>query len=738
MAKGTRKDRFKDKRHGSRPPTKREATKVQSHDKQQSSYRFVNPYNFVRFLEPPTSNQGDAELMGRCAPPPHDRWVGLSGRIICELEAVTPLFVSNSEGVQARDEHKSYRFFHYDFGDGRGEVEAIPSSSLRGMVRSVFEAVTNSCLAHFDYGARYSYHLPPADALQLVPARAEKDEITGTWRLRLLTGTATMEVGQRPRELYAASLRAYEKTVNEMNAEAKGRGSFRRGHSPKPIKVDSSHHANECWALLEHLTFPPSWRVIDLHKQESEAKQEFERIKRERGNTAQLRLQRGYVCVNNQNIENKRFERFFFAEGTRRTWPEVVPLPDNLREEYAALIRDYQTRHQEAVQRVRKSGKNPERVWQKNNEWHPAFSRFVVGGPVELQDGDLVYAMLEGSTSSPRVRFIAPVAVPRVAYKRMVWELLPDHLHKCTDHACLCPACRTFGWTYGRHNDAKDRPKDDAVPTAYAGRVRFSHARMTQGKPMDDITLSILGTPKPTTGRFYLLCDGKPIKEADEVKTGYDQARNKLRGRKFYWHHGEARAQEYQRAGNRQDDQDRTVRDALQPGAKFTFEVIFQNLAPAELGALLWSLELEQNLVHRLGYAKPLGFGSVRIKVCELRLFDPDARYHLRAEPGPVSAEQLQAWKDKFKQAMARAYGQSFEQLTNVRDLVALLGTPPKWPIHYPRSTRQPSVEGKNFEWFMGNKRGGKRDSGPRFALPLATDPDPSLPLIGKDGRIVS
>lgn len=74
-------------------------------------YRFLNPYNFVRTLE--VRNPRAAPLLGRCAPP-HDRYVGLTGRVICRLTATTPIFVSDSEDVAKETfngkEHCSHRF----------------------------------------------------------------------------------------------------------------------------------------------------------------------------------------------------------------------------------------------------------------------------------------------------------------------------------------------------------------------------------------------------------------------------------------------------------------------------------------------------------------------------------------------------------------------------------------------------------------------------------------------------
>src|SRR5690554_7603085 len=77
-----------------------------------SEYRFLNPYNFVRCLDVPENKEckeaPKTKILGRCAPPPHDRFVGLTGRIACELEAKTPIFISDSEFVEGA-EHKSYR-----------------------------------------------------------------------------------------------------------------------------------------------------------------------------------------------------------------------------------------------------------------------------------------------------------------------------------------------------------------------------------------------------------------------------------------------------------------------------------------------------------------------------------------------------------------------------------------------------------------------------------------------------
>jgi CRISPR-associated protein (TIGR03986 family) len=339
------------------------------------------------------------------------------------------------------------------------------------------------------------------------------------------------------------------------------------------------------------------------------------------------------------------------------------------------------------------------------------------------------------------VKFIVPVSVPRVGFERKIGELLyPPELAKCTEYERLCPACRTFGWVWGDDDPDQPRPELDK-PTAYAGRVRFSHAVLTQDAGVFDATLAILSAPKPTTYRFYLRPrNGKPQDGLSDQQVDYDNAGQILRGRKVYRHHGDRlNPQEYQSVNCVKSDQNRTVRGVQKTGSVFEFTVYFENLAPVELGALLWSLQLE-GWHHRIGYAKPLGFGSARIEVLKVSLVDPKVRYaSLAGENDGWSDYTLawQEWVDVFKDAMATRYGKPFERLENIRDLRALLADTPPLPVHYPRPTRQPQVEGKQYEWFVGNKRGGQTP-GPRLALPLAEEDRAGLPLIDRDGNIVN
>jgi CRISPR-associated protein (TIGR03986 family) len=219
----------------------------------------------------------------------------------------------------------------------------------------------------------------------------------------------------------------------------------------------------------------------------------------------------------------------------------------------------------------------------------------------------------------------------------------------------------------------------------------------------------------------------------------YNALGQTIRGRKFYRHHGTyLNAQEYQSA-TPESDQNRTLHDVQKPGSVFQFTVEFENLHGVELGALLWSLEME-GWHHRVGLGKPLGFGSAKIDVTGVKTFNITTRYAALSQgvdDWVDQADGVKGWVTTFKEAMQARYGMAFEQLLNVRDMRALLATTPTLPVHYPRPTKQPQAEGKQYEWFVGNKRSGQ-DAGPRLALRLADEDSVGLPIMNKYGDVQS
>jgi CRISPR-associated protein (TIGR03986 family) len=640
-------------------------------------YRFVNPYNFVRYLPAPTTatDNPDTQLLGRCPPPPHDRYVGLSGRIICLLETVTPLFIADSEAIELRgEEHKSYRFFQFE---GR---DAIPATSLRGMIRSLFEAVTNAPFTVFNGEERLEYRLDPAEA----------------------------------RKFKAGIVRALS-TEGKPGAIALCEEAKIGAYYDNPAQ----NLLDDTWRCGEE-----AYAIIGKTKNNVP---KVEILARSRGafDANDLAVKQGWVKVTGKTIETKRNESFFyFADSTKPV--TLVNFDEHREADYNKIL------HAQLTER--------------SADFHSQVQH------ARLTPGDLVYVELE-QDAPDQVRNIALARVARLRYRQPIDAHLPTHLKPCTSIEELDIASRLFGWVFGAHQPTSE-PLDRSKTIAYAGRLRFSHANLTEdgdkGVYQAELPLAILGAPKPTTTLFYLtksngewtLQERTTITPAETI--GFDGA-NQLRGRKFYRHHGNAlNRQEYERADRQQDNQNRSVRGVRVPGNRFSFTIDFNNLAPLELGALLWVLQLgDEGCYCRLGYAKPLGFGSVKLEPDTVQLLDFSTRYRELNHVGAwrrATTQERSNWLYRFEQAMKKCYGRSIRDLENLRDLFALLRDPgsqlPR-QIHYPRSTPKPDPAGKNFEWFVGNKRKNKnpQSAGPNLPLEIAATDSVGLPLIQKDGK---
>lgn len=155
--------------------------------------------------------------------------------------------------------------------------------------------------------------------------------------------------------------------------------------------------------------------------------------------------------------------------------------------------------------------------------------------------------------------------------------------------------------------------------------------------------LKELGMPRPSAVEHYLKQPHHPRARPSDNATlvtygdaaGYDTP-GELAGRKFYLYlyldRPNAVAEDASDA-NRQNDRSTLAVDASKPGRKFHFTVRFRDLDAAELAAIVVALSPDQfkgllggthadGYCSKLGYARPLGWGSVRIEAKQLLLLD--------------------------------------------------------------------------------------------------------------------
>jgi cold shock CspA family protein len=161
----------------------------------------------------------------------------------------------------------------------------------------------------------------------------------------------------------------------------------------------------------------------------------------------------------------------------------------------------------------------------------------------------------------------------------------------------ICQACAIFGVTPG---------DGDVEQMALAGRVLLSGAQAKTPVKSSDrkwtkLPLPIGTAPKPRHVAFYReLVKGQP---------------GQILGRKFYFHH-----QDY-------NDTLALYKNASMPieavTCPFSFEIQFHNLTESELKLLVYTLELEADLAHHIGYGRSFGLGSARLSIVQAKIFGP-------------------------------------------------------------------------------------------------------------------
>ena len=396
---------------------------------------------------------------------------------------------------------------------------------------------------------------------------------------------------------------------------------------------------------------------------------------------------KGWYYHSGENMFNKHDERFFYridepAQQDSSVFQQMKKeLTNEVVTKYNQLIANYQDVNEDNIDKVRNTPN-------QNN-----YSRHLFD-PVGLKGGELLYVELD---SNENVLDMYPVMISRKQYHTSVLDLLPDHLKQPKSYDDLCPASRLFGWVKG--NDSSD---SNDTRNSYKSRISFSDAILNKDTFKGTIgqTLGILGTPKPTAVPMYLRSsdDSASSLKGKYIKKGYDQEAVTIRGRKMYLSHSKVQTKSADPSKF-----NRTVKDALVKGNQFTFEIKVNDLSPSELGAILWCLELDKGMHHRLGYGKPFGFGQVTIQVESFEEFQMQ-NYYSTWNYNAIQVEKgsLEDYQTTFKKEMEDAFDHQFYEITQIEDLCAIL-TPreERFPIEYPR----PLKSQDNFKWFVNNKR---------------------------------
>ena len=261
----------------------------------------------------------------------------------------------------------------------------------------------------------------------------------------------------------------------------------------------------------------------------------------------------------------------------------------------------------------------------------------------ELKEGDTIIFEVD---EKGKIKNFSFSEIPRLRYKMSPLDLVPKEFHPCTTEN-LCFACRMFGTT-GDNSENKSKEKKEEKTVAMISKVFISDALLVNeknGNMEDKVTLNPLGEPHPSLASFYL------------EKGTYDNQTSQIRGRKFYWHHKDkikagTGYRSYLESIKNQGDNKNVVSTIhfLKPLQSFEFEISFKNLTDEELGILIYSLELEKDLLHKFGKAKAFGFGSCEVKILDC-LLESSEKYNsfVKTYEKIDKEKYLKIVKEKYK-----------------------------------------------------------------------------------------
>jgi len=645
---------------------------------------FIYPFNFVPPSDRPprrSERPDQGNRIGGYRPfQPLHRYEGKTGRIEFTLTNLSPLFIPDSEGTtyyqvpQPQGEHhRVMDFFNVDCR------LAIPSTSLKGMIRGVAEALSNSSFGVFT---------PPETKFRFRKVTDLGDGVNDLRRRQW----GRWQANETIEPLDAAKLWR-EDFDNALGLATDAQrialyNRLRQNHTVVQAELWQLHtgnpHVREITGAYSATVFASKPTPIRKGKLRERARFKSEVVcGTERYNGPMLQMLRNALGLgrgrgpwqvefqtiarvpNGEPRSSRREERVCWIRANSRTWSanqgmkDAILWPRKGWEDMEPGERD-NSHYIAALCPTGKSLTVTDEVIKQN---YRDANEGVLPTPGDIvryyeENGELV-------EFGPVAMFKTPeqATVREIAEQEQTYYLLPR-----TANNNLCPASRLFGWT----PEEDSQQGEEKFPVA--GRVRVGVA--WSDKTLNDtrlLPLQILGSPKPEYYPFYLRPqDGDASTQpayyaTPEQADGWWYTPGLLRGRKFYLHHPDAVNEDATAACNgvqrtpemvseevaqkQRRDEEITLEDlrshqnataaVLPPGAEFKGYVEFDSLSDYELGLLLWAISLAdspqegcEERAHKLGMGRPTGMGSVRLKIDHIVTWDPVGGWRDANEPG--------------------------------------------------------------------------------------------------------
>lgn len=646
--------------------------------------KFLNPYSFIPLPETKRRHQDEGDDL-------------FTGVIHYTIKTLTPTFIPNTSSDQAfqktdeyfkeleskkeknidNKKHVTYDFFSYENlnkkkrYDETCHIPVIPGSELRGVIRSIYETLTDSCLSSLNGDTILSKRIPEPFRPGLVRKNGEQFELYEAKRLEYVMSDNSV-LTYRDRGIFEGQKKYFDKSK-----------IFRRDGNTSCILIENCMDRNH--------------KVTDLAGY-------------------LLKGEKGPSRRNNGTWEElKKYAGLFYIEKNEdSTVPvKVSVISDDDFKRLWNVINVYQ--------KTKKDMYEPYRI---------ALRKFVKGKGEEYFP--VYYSAVKDSfDNNTSIIYLSPACITKEVYKHTLAELAGDFV-PCSGKD-ICPACALFGrvdekgkestTSRVRFFDAFVEKEKDRVEDYYCNNGKPITLEVL-GSPRQSNTEFYL--ERPENAKFWTY----DYYVDNNSKIHIKDYRAKIRGRKFYWNWDWSK--EFKFPNVAISNQNKTVR-VLNRGITFGADLYFDKISEKELQRLIWILnrggDPNCNITYKIGQGKPLGLGSIECKVLwykkRILEFDPktstltytDKKYNPTLMKFDNDEQLGFTLDENVKNSFFEGFGNHSHAIT----------------IAYPYLEYQnPHPLKDGFKWYGKNRKIEKltprKDYSVSKSLPLVTETDRSLP----------
>ncbi|MBD5358033.1 MAG: TIGR03986 family CRISPR-associated RAMP protein [Bacteroides sp.] len=532
------------------------------------------PYNFVPFSKDVVFPEWSSKIS-------HDIPFsdGISGTISVALTATSPIFVRNGHTRQdADDKNKEYKSFSCIDPESMSAEKRryfLPGTSVKGAIRSVLEIMSFGKMG-LDENLRIAERDWDNQNLYVIKAPKIQQTIRCGWLSKSKSEDGSYEIVDCgcPERIAQSEIDAYLNThILRDNFASPYVREIKDNRRINGVEVDPKTAAYK-YQLIEQCASLADLKNLRFSKVSKDSKLASKGLTVDYDGNI-----RGTIVLTGQPNIWDSYKLKKRGTGAGKFYEFVFKSPTSTNPKTYTVTED--------------EFKHYKFIYADSPDWKYAQEKFL------HTTGIPVFFRVEGN----KVMDWGLAYLYKLPYKNSPFETLPKE-HKSDDHDM---ADCIFGYT----------GKEDSLK----GRVQFTPFWSHNAVADRDYRLALCG-PKASYYPIYIEQRGE--REPD----GKMKGSQKTNPYNTYNDGGLKGWKRYLLRNNVWEsctDQDKidTFIHPLKAGAVFEGKIVFHNLKPEELGALLSALTFhgnEANAFHQIGMAKPYGFGKVKVAIKEVKL----------------------------------------------------------------------------------------------------------------------